>query len=91
MLQPMKTNTVEAVPPSTQHHENTDEKQEFDLENYELLDFSDKNPSDTLVIKLVGYYKLYSFKLAELDILKSCTNSDGHEICVPLAHKCNYR
>ena len=68
-----------------------DEKQEpeFDLEEYELLDFSDKNPSDTLVIKLVGYYKLYSFKLAELEDLKSCTNSDGRKICVPLAHKCN--
>ena len=91
MLQPMKTNTEEAVPPSTQHRENTDEKQEpeFDLENYELLDFSDKSPSDTIVIKLVGYYKLYSFKLSELDDLKSCTKSDGREICVPLAHKCN--
>ena len=65
--------------PLTQHRENTDEKQEpeFELEDYAFLDFSDKNPSDTPVIKLVGYYELYTFKLAELDDLKSCTNSYG--------------
>ena len=63
---------------------------EFDLEDlFELFDFSDKIPSDTPVIKLVGYYTLYTSKLAELDDLKSCTNSDGREICVTLAHKCN--
>ena len=60
MLQPMKTNTEEDIPPSTQHRENTDEKREpeFYFEDHELFDFSDKNPSDTFVRKLVGSYKL---------------------------------
>ena len=37
MLQPMKTNTEEAVPPSTQHRENTDEKQEPEFEFLAVL------------------------------------------------------
>ena len=91
MLQPMETSTEEDVPPSTPHRENTTTKQEpeFNLEDYELFDFSDKNPSDIFVLKLAGYYKHYKFKLAELDNLKSCTNSYGRETCVPLAHNCN--
>ena len=71
MLQPMETSTEEDVPPSTPHREITTTKQEpeFNLEDYELVDFSDKNPSDTFVLKLVGYYKHYKFKLAKLDNL----------------------
>ena len=56
--------------------------------NYIYLAFYqfDKNPSDTFVIELVGYYKFYKFKIAE-----SCTNSYVREIFVTLAHKCNER
>ena len=91
MLQPMESSTEEDVPPSTRHRENmtTNQEPEFNPGDYELYNFSNENPSDTFVLKLVGYYKLYKFKLAELNDLKSCTNSNGREICVPLAHNCN--
>ena len=57
MLQPVQTNTEEDVPPSTQNREKMEIKQEleFDLEDYELFDFSDKNQIDTFVLKLVDY------------------------------------
>ena len=57
MMQPMETSNEEDVPPSTRNRKNTETKQEpeFNLADYELVDFSDKNPSDTFVLKLVGY------------------------------------